>query len=283
MSPAESTSGRSASEPSTARPNHQESVTASSWTDIQELLFAESWVPEIGRFRSRYAYRGLSDVDYPLETTLMRLGGNYAQLERHLLRNFRKYAHQRVVERDSVWHWLSVAQHYGLPTRLMDWTYSPFAALHFATAHVDKIDRDGAIWGVNYIDTHRMAPDLLRTRLDLEGANVFTVEMLSEAVSSLSAFDRLSETPFTIFFEPPSIDDRIVNQFAFFSLSSDPTLAMDRWLADYPVIWRRIIIPAELKWEIRDKLDQSNITERVFFPGLEGLTAWLKRHYSPRG
>lgn len=263
-------------------PNQQESVTVSSWSEIQELLFAESWVPEIGRFRSRYAYRGLSDAEYPLETTLMRLGGSYGQLERHLLRNFRKYAHQRVVERDSVWHWLSVAQHYGLPTRLMDWTYSPFAALHFATAHVDKIDRDGAIWGVNYIDTHRMAPDLLRTRLDLEGANVFTVEMLSEAVSSLNAFDRLSETPFTIFFEPPSIDDRIVNQFAFFSLSSDPMLAMDRWLADYPAIWRRIVIPAGLKWEIRDKLDQSNITERVFFPGLEGLTAWLKRHYSPR-
>jgi len=268
--------------PTEERPNLVESVTASSWSEIQELLFAESWVPEIGRFRSRYAYRGLSDAHYPLETTLMRLGGNYAQLERHLLRNFKKYAHRRVVQRDSVWHWLSVAQHYGLPTRLMDWTYSPFAALHFATAHVDKIDRDGAIWGVNYIDTHRMAPDLLRTQLDLEGANVFTVEMLSESVGSLTAFDRLSDTPFTLFFEPPSIDERIINQFAFFSLSSDPTLAMDRWLADYPKIWRRIIIPAALKWEIRDKLDQSNITERVFFPGLEGLTAWLKRHYSPR-
>lgn len=265
-----------------SRPNRFESVTASSWSSIQELLFAESWVPEIGRFRSRYAYRGLSDANYPLETTLMRLGGSYAELERHLLRNFRKYAHRRVVQRDSVWHWLSVAQHYGLPTRLMDWTYSPFAALHFATAHIDKINRDGVIWGVNYIDTHRMAPDLLRTRLDLEGANVFTVEMLSESVGSLAEFDRLSDTPFTLFFEPPSIDDRIVNQFAFFSLSSDPTLAMDRWLADYPTMWRRIIIPASLKWEIRDKLDQSNITERVFFPGLEGLTAWLKRHYSPR-
>lgn len=264
------------------QPNRVDSVVASSWSEIQELLFAESWVPEIGRFRSRYAYRGLSDASYPLETTLMRLGGDYALLERHLLRNFRKYAHRRVVERDSVWHWLSVAQHYGLPTRLMDWTYSPFAALHFATAHVDKIDRDGVIWGVNYIDAHRMAPDLLRTRLDLEGANVFTVEMLSETVTSLNAFGALSDTPFTIFFEPPSIDDRIVNQFAFFSLSSDPTLAMDQWLSDYPAIWRRIVIPAELKWEIRDKLDQSNITERVFFPGLEGLTAWLKRHYSPR-
>lgn len=259
-----------------------ETFTVTSWSAIQEVLFADSWVPEIGRFRSRYAFRGLSDADYRLETTLMRLGGSYAQLERHLLRNFRKYAHRRVVERDSVWHWLAVAQHYGLPTRLLDWTYSPFVALHFATAHVDKIDRDGVIWAVNYLETHRMAPDLLRSRLDLEGANVFTVEMLSETVNSLAELDQLSAEPFTLFFEPPSIDDRIVNQFAFFSVSSDPTLAMDRWLLDHPRICRRILIPAALKWEIRDKLDQSNVTERVLFPGLEGLTAWLERHYSPR-
>jgi hypothetical protein len=257
-------------------------IRIGSWSELQVALFADSWVPEIGRYRSRYAFRGLSDARYPLETTLMRLGGGYAELERHLLRNFRKYAHQRVVERDSVWHWLAVAQHYGLPTRLLDWTYSPFAALHFATASIDKFDCDGAIWGVNYVDAHRMAPERLRSRLELEGANVFTVEMLSETVKTLAELDQLRERPFTLFFEPPSIDDRIVNQFAFFSMSSDPTLAIDRWLADYPAIWRRIIIPAELKWEIRDKLDQSNVTERVLFPGLEGLTAWLKRHYSPR-
>ena len=59
-------------------------------------------------------------------------------------------------------------------------------------------------------------------------------------------------------------------------------MALDDWLAGQPQLYRRVIIPARLKWEIRDKLDQSNITERVLFPGLEGLTAWLKRQYSPR-
>jgi len=43
--------------------------------------------------------------------------------------------------------------------------------------------------------------------------------------------------------------------------------------------WYKIIIPAELKWEVRDKLDQANIIEQVLSPGLDG---WLKRHYSPK-
>jgi hypothetical protein len=84
-----------------------------------------------------------------------------------------------------------------------------------------------------------------------------------------------------VFLEPPSIDDRIVNQFALFSLMSTPTQAMDIWLAAHADVSRKIIIPASLKWEVRDKLDQAGITERVLFPGLDGLTTWLTRYYTP--
>ena len=88
-----------------------------------------------------------------------------------------------------------------------------------------------------------------------------------------------------VFFEPPSIDQRIISQFAYFSVLSDPFLSMNDWF-ELPSIKGhvsvvKVVIPHELKWEIRDKLDQCNITERVLMPGLDGLCAWLKRHYKP--
>ncbi len=255
---------------------------AESWVHLQELLFDGSWNEKIGRFRSPWAFRGLSNAGYPLETTLIRLGGPFAELEHHLLRNFMKYAHRDVVERDSYWHWLSVAQHHGLPTRLLDWTHSPLVATHFATANTEKYNLDGVVWCVNYELGHRLLPDKIRQCLDREGANTLTTELMAGIVKSMEELDRVAEEPFLLFFEPPSMDDRIVNQFALFSVLSDASLGLDSWMASHGDFCKKIVIPAALKWEIRDKLDQSNITERVLFPGLDGLGRWLRRHYSPK-
>ncbi|WP_321532311.1 FRG domain-containing protein [uncultured Desulfuromonas sp.] len=257
-------------------------IYARSWSQLHDMLFAESWDDEIGRFRSRLAFRGLSDENYELATTLMRLGGDYSLLERHLLRNFKKYAHRSMVERDSVWHWLALAQHHGLPTRLMDWTYSPYIALHFATANLERFDSNGVIWSVNYLLAHQKLPERFRLKLEEEGANVFTMEMLSQCVGCLNELPKIGEGDYLIFVEPPSIDDRIINQYSMFTVMPDSTMLVNDWLNRHPELWQKIIIPAELKWEIRDKLDQANITERVLFPGLDGLSHWLKRHYSPK-
>ena len=61
---------------------------------------------------------------------------------------------------------------------------------------------------------------------------------------------------------------------------SDPAAVFDDWLRDHPEPWRRVIVPAAAKWEIRDKPDQANINERVLFPGLDGLSRWLARYYT---
>jgi hypothetical protein len=92
----------------------------------------------------------------------------------------------------------------------------------------------------------------------------------------------LAKEPFLLFFEPPSLDERIVNQFALFSLLSSPEASLDEWISRHEELVRRVVIPASLKWEVRDKLDQANITERVLYPGLDGLGRWLTRYYTPR-
>ena len=258
-------------------------IVVNSWCRLQDELFEGAWDAGLGRFRTNCAFRGLSDAGYRLDITLMRLGGDYARLEKHLLRNFRKYAYRTGIHPHSIWHWLSVAQHHGLPTRLLDWTHSPLCAMHFATANIEKFQLDGAIWVVDYVEVHKRLPAKLKGQLNNEEANVFTAEMISDAVASLQDLPEMAAEPFVIFFEPPSMDDRIVNQFALFSMMTDPTVRLNDWLKHFSECWRQIIIPAELKWEIRDKLDQSNITERVLFPGLDGLSRWLTRHYSPKG
>ena len=256
---------------------------AESWLQLQELLFEDAWNPDLGRFRSDLVYRGEGRASNELTTSLQRLGGPYAGLERHLLRNFRKYAHRDAVTRETIWDWLAVAKHHGLPTRLLDWSHSPYVALHFATANRALYREDGAVWLVDYVRAARFLPGPLRHVLQEEGSNSFTAEMLQRAASSLSELDRLAEEEeFAVFYEPPSLDDRIVNQYAVFSLMSGAEVRLDAWLETKPELVRRVVIPTELKWEVRDKLDQANLTERVLFPGLDGIAAWLTRLYSPR-
>jgi hypothetical protein len=257
-------------------------IRVGSWDELNEQLYRNAYNERIGRIRSPYAFRGMSNARYPLTTSLSRLGGDFGRMEQHLLRNFRKYARRSDVPSDSVWDWLAVAQHHGLPTRLLDWTFSPQVAMHFATARLREFHHDGVIWTVDFVQAHARLPRPLREEMELESADVFTVEMLERRAATLERFDALDGEPFALFFEPPSLDDRIVNQFALFAVMSSPDAVMGDWLRAHPELHRRIIIPAELKWEIRDKLDQANVTERVLFPGLDGLSAWLKRYYSPK-
>jgi hypothetical protein len=79
-----------------------------------------------------------------------------------------------------------------------------------------------------------------------------------------------------------SFDERIVNPYALFSLITGTGSSLDQLLESHPELVRRIVSRAELKWEIRDKLDQANTTERVLFPGLDGLSRWVARYYAPR-
>ncbi len=256
-------------------------VIAESWPDLCDKLYAEAWREDIDRWRSPYVFRGLSCSDYELIHSLMRLGGDYADMECHLLGSFKKYAEINGGSGEmSDWKWITLAQHHGLPSRLIDFTHSPFVALHFATANMRHYDRDGVIWCVDSKKAHQLLPGAGWESLRLE--RVFSIGKLETTARDLIEFDRVSEEVVTVFFEPPSMDARIVNQFGLFSVMSSPTSRLDHWLVNHPYLYKRVIVPRELKWEVRCKLDDANITERMLFPGLDGLASMLARYYGPR-
>jgi hypothetical protein len=253
----------------------------SSWRQLDDAIADTTWAAHPRRVHDTLVFRGLARSVYSNVSSLARLGDGYPELERHLVRNFRKYAH-RERPGPTTWDWLSLAQHHGLPTRLLDWTFSPLVALHFATASWPR--DDAVLWAVDCEAAHDVLPDPLRTAMELEGSLVFTTELLAEHAPTLERFDALArDEPFAVFFEPPSLDERIVNQAAVLSAIADPTCHMGTWLDRHPHVWRAWRIPPPVKAEIRERLDQANVNERVLLPGLDGLASWLRRYYSPPG
>jgi hypothetical protein len=282
-------------------------AVANDWPTLQRLVFQDAWNGEINRHRSSCVFRGMPDSHWQLKTSLIQFVGdsNKWNLETHLLRNFNKYCQQSIEEPKSVYHLLSLAQHYGLPTRLLDWTYSPLVAAYFATDRVSE--GDGVIWTVDYAKVHETIPETMQDGLAHAGAHMFDTDIFVETSSKalqesgrkddvflyragvhfLDVWDMLEEYhnregEYLVFFEPPPIDQRIANQSAVFSHLSNPRKPVDQWLKEHPDLYKRIIIPADRKPEFRDKLDQVNINCRTLFPGLEGLATWLMEYYEPR-
>lgn len=82
-----------------------------------------------------------------------------------------------------------------------------------------------------------------------------------------------------ILVEPPSIDQRIINQYSYFSVIPKNMDSIEAFLDAKTEHTSKYIIDKSLKWRIRDMLDQLNVNERIVYPGLDGLSSWIKRHY----
>ncbi len=197
-------------------------IRVTSWNELNDKIYQGAWQPSMGRFRSDFAYRGMVDAQQDLRTSLMRLGGELERQEHHLLRNFRKYA-----RRDSVpetpsgtgWRWAA--------PRPAD----PPAGFHVLSLrrHAFRDAAGGCIrdgWGdlVHRLqEAHALLPERLGQQLRSDLADVFTTDGLAEAASTLQELDGLgSQQEFAVFMEPPSLDERIVNQAALFAMMSSP-------------------------------------------------------------
>ena len=262
-------------------------IEISTIEDVLPLITEQDERKDIARNRSQYLYRGMANTKFSLTTSLDRNCKEHKkELEPCILMNFTKYGalEDPTIER-SVWRQMFMGQHHGLPTRLLDWSHSSLMALHFATTenNLDKMDaHDCMIWRIDMKEIHSLLPDVYRDALERNQTSVFSVDMLNAIAPSLNKYDSdMGDSPMVII-EPPSIDPRIVNQYSFFSIVPNGVSNLEEFLDKYTEKTVKYVIKKELRWRIRDMLDSQNVSERMVYPGLDGLTSWLGRHYYVR-
>jgi hypothetical protein len=242
-----------------------------------------------GRLRSTAVYRGVAYPDSRLLTSLDRLGGlepahSKVHLEEHLLRNFIRYGKPFLPEhRENLWEIMVIAEHHGLPTRLLDWTHSPLVAAHFATL-TDLPGTDRIVWRLDWKAVHRK----FRLR-DV----VFMVEDLDALLKERGLpegwdfLDRgmTARQQFVCILEPSATTQRLAVQSGVFTLAASKDRSLDRILEENGLSdsLTQFIIPGSKVDYIRDQLDLCTVDERRLFPGLDGIAAELRRYYSASG
>ena len=248
------------------------------------LITEQEYRPDLNRNRSLYLYRGMTDAAFKLHTSLSRNCKSQKKiLEPSILNNFTKYGalEDPLIEK-SVWRQMILGQHHGLPTRLLDWSQSPLIALHFSTSenNLDDMDKhDSVVWRIDIKELHSMIPERYKRALAANRTSIFTVNMLNDVVSNLDQYDDDMLDKAMVVVEPPSIDPRIVNQYSFFAIVPDAVNDIEGFLDKYTENTVCYVIDKALRWRVRDMLDQQNISERIIYSGLDGLSKWLGRHY----
>lgn len=148
-------------------------VNVTSWQEYSEIVSEKLY--------KRYIFRGHTKRKHRLETSLQRSFSTLSirddwQEGRELeaLKSFKSRAHlylQHLPEKEKDLEWLSIMQHYGAPTRLLDWTYSPFIAAFFA---FQELERGCAVYEIDVKNlehaNHNSVPDDWESRLVGEGS-----------------------------------------------------------------------------------------------------------------
>lgn len=117
------------------------------WKELIDFFDKFNWSANFGR---DWIFRGESDETRPLSPSLERLHkdnlGSMANAEKLSLSYFKR-RYKREFKPNNSLEWLSLLQHYGAPTRLVDFTYSWYIALFFAIESLS--DKNSSLWCIN--------------------------------------------------------------------------------------------------------------------------------------
>jgi hypothetical protein len=244
------------------------------WKEFQDHSDA---LTEVGLpSKPAYLFRGQPDADrslLPSFTRYAREAGLTSEqairIEDEALTEFARQAHLHVpssilMETNGLMGWWSLMQHYGAPTRFLDWTRSPFVAAYFAVA--SHLDKPGAIWVIHAATAMRRWPK----DLPMDEGKAAEVK----ALCSPEAQDHAE----LYFVRRPRETDRMAAHQGYFSLSPQVLADHAELLhaattdpdPDGPQFFRFIVAP-EKKLHFLRRLVGMNVTARALFPGVDGL------------
>jgi hypothetical protein len=254
-----------------------------SWQEIRietwpELVQKFDSLPAGRPWENRHLFRGQADEAWPLNDSIARLldpvttaSSDYCALERIALRNFRSKAHlalesSGVPDEDSLLDWWALMQHFGCPTRLLDWTASPFVAAYFAA--IDELECDGALWAFDRVALLQGSPC---TKPGVADA----IEQFALNNDKMDLFWGAGISNLICPFAPKREHVRLAAQQGLFTVCSLPCHhgdMIDNSFSDPSHGYcHKIIIPKNMKVEVIGKLVRMNVAAHSLFPGLDGL------------
>ena len=251
-------------------------------------------------FSPSFIYRGHSNyLNFQLLPGILRnrkdedgvLRSQYSCLELNVLKDFISEACRfNDIPVNDYPAWLEIAQHFGVPTRLLDFTSNPLVALYFAC--IDSDNTDGAVWIINernYRMTFYNEPPVTIEKISKEIiSNIIQTEIINFNLewSSNSVYQ------YPWIYKPYYREERMVLQSSIFMLWGakrecfEEFMKNDNWMSNDDSVNNAkegilfpITIPHDYKKSILKQLELLGITEKFIYPGLDGIGGYIKNKY----
>lgn len=268
---------------------------------------------EVGLVGETWVFRGLKCKSYELQPAIEReiTGWDWATLEKLVSTEFKARARMHMsapLVPEHEFTWLAQMQHYAIPTRLLDFTYSPYVALYFSIRNGRRNGQEQCqttsvrLWAVNAGAVNERfrqvvlgrtpavinpwKPEELDTNREMMTRMTEGVHELIEKLFSARGNDRekLRRNGCVCAASPPSFNPRLVSQQGLFLLNLAEELSFQKSLITMMEPFERewcktIDIPFDLDLisKIEEHLFQMNIHEQSLFPDMEGLAGLIRQ------
>lgn len=223
-----------------------------------------------GSFDEDIWYRGQSNFEWTLSPGIHR--HTNAPSEGALMTRFKQSAAMLTsASPKDDFDWLFLMQHYGVPTRLLDWTESPLTALYFAVEDEKDSVTDAALWSLKPTELNKIANISASEKNFIPSFD--DTELKNYSVQTLSSNPRNKLAPIATIATRNSV--RIQAQLGVFTIHHTDNRPIEQFCSKHEVV--KYLIPAKSKEAIRKELNILSINKFSLFPELASIGEILKK------